>query len=288
MKNAVKYPILFILLFFSLSALTRNQDDEGHWVRCTGEAVVQNITIEQAQALAKRRARLDAIEKVCGIKLQAETIVKDFITRGDFIHSISYGSVIGEKEIIWETEIIPQDDPSSPPVILQKVQMMALVVRVNSRPDPSFRLEVELNRTVFQSGDEAVFFIEATKDCYITILNIAADDSVYILYPNMFQAENFLKAHTKTEIPTPPFRGNGFGQYRITVRNLRGHTEDTETIKVIATKQKLLFMNELESRGSYRFMGTPRTAVTRLAQWLSDIPLSERSEATVMYTVHAR
>ncbi|MCJ7813058.1 hypothetical protein MUP95_07065 [bacterium] len=65
--------------------------EPGQWVACSGEAAVQNITVEEAQVLAMKRARIDAIEKVCGVSLQSETLVKDFMTTGDFIHAISYG-----------------------------------------------------------------------------------------------------------------------------------------------------------------------------------------------------
>ncbi|HDQ44949.1 MAG TPA: hypothetical protein ENN17_05535 [bacterium] len=128
----------------------------GQWVACSGEAAVQNITTEEAQALALRRARHDAVERVCGVLLQSETLVKDFMTAGDFIHTISYGEVVEEKDVQWETETLPSDRPGSPPVIVLRVSMNARVVSREGKPDPSFRISLKLNKTSFQSGEEAI------------------------------------------------------------------------------------------------------------------------------------
>jgi len=227
---------------------------------------------------------LDAIEKVCGINLQAESLVKDFMLAGDFIHSISYGQVVEEKDVVWKTETLPPDKPGSPPVILLRVEMQAKVIPIVEKPDPDFTVDLKLNRTVFQSNDEAILKVKTTKDSYLTVLNLAANDSVYVLFPNKFQNDNFIKADHSIEIPSKVDRDSGL---HIRVVNLPGHKRDTEIVKVIATKQKIHLGNEFNTSSGFGLMGTPKVAVTKLARWLSEIPISERAEGTVMYEIHS-
>ncbi len=274
---------VFVLLLLTCSAPVFSQTG-GQWVYCSGEALVQNMSNEEAQVIARRRARLDAIEKVCGVNLQSETLVHNFVMAGDFIHSISYGNVVEEKDLSWNYEMIQADDPASPPVMVLRLTMNARVVTVEEKPDPYFTLNVNLNRTVFQAGEEVILSVKSSQDCYITVLNLASNDSVYILFPNRIRKDNFIPANTKIEIPEKIDRDAGL---RFRVANFAGHKIDTELVKVVATKQKLLFVNDVNTTGGFGLMGTPKVAVTKLAGWLSGIPISERAEATVMYTVNS-
>jgi hypothetical protein len=270
------------ILLFSIPSFGQ---DKGEWVKCFGEAVVRSITFEETQVLAKNRARLDAIEKVCGIALQAESMVKNFILAGDFIHSISSGNVIDEKDMQWITETIPQENPDSPPLINIKLTMSAKVVCERGMQDPSFKIDLKLNRTVFHPGDEVIINVKATRDCFLTVLNLSADDSVRILFPNRWQTDCFIAADIEMEIPEKSFRESGF---HVRVANLPGHNIDNEIVKVIATKQKINILSEVNSTTGFGLMGTPKIALTKLARWISEIPVSERAESTLLYEIHAR
>ena len=276
----------FSMALFSLGFFTTGfGQNAGKWTQCTGEAVIQNITNEEAQVIAKRKARLDAIEKVCGVKLQAETLVRDFIMAGDFIHSISYGHVTEERKHNWATETIPSENYNEPPIIILRLIMEAKVVPINEKPDPYFKIDLKLNRKVFQSGYEVILKIKSTKDCYITVINLAANDSVYIILPNQFQEDNFLQAHQEIEFPSKLYRDSGL---HIRVENLQGHLKDTELVKVVATKQKIVLTDEVDTSSGFGIISTPKIAVTKLARWLSEIPISERAEATTIYTIQAK
>lgn len=281
----ISFKILYRLMCFLMLIAITNSHAEEKWVECMGEAVIQNITHEEAQLAAKRKARLDAVEKVCGIRLQSETLVKDFILAGDFIHSISYGQVVEEKNIQWETENIPSQDGSSPPVILLKMTMQARVAISEDKPDPSFRIESTINRSTFQSGDEVVITIQATQDCYITLFNIAANDSVYILFPNEhFSTPGFLKSGKKYEIPNKRDRKSNMS---IRVAPLQGHKKDTEVVKIVATKKEIKFPYHFKKLNQSGLIGTPKVAVRQVARWLVSIPVSERAEAAMMYTIES-
>jgi hypothetical protein len=271
--------ILFVLL--TIPCLLFGQDS-GKWIQCSGEAAIQNITYEDAQAIARRQARLDAIEKACGVSLHAETLVKDFMTAGDFIHAISYGHVVEEKDVKWDTETLPAQKPGNPPMVVLRVKMLARVIPETGMPDPSFKVDLKLNRTSFKSGDEVILNIQTTKDCYLTVLNLGTDDTVRVLFPNQWQSDSFIKANAKIEIPDRLNRDLGI---HIRVANLPGHKLDNEMVKVIATMQRIDLSGQSETSSGFGLMGTPKMVMTSLAKWLSDIPISERAEAAMGYIV---
>jgi hypothetical protein len=274
---------IFIFVFIVLSNLTGQ--DSGRWVQCSGEAAIQNITNEEAQVIAKRQARLDAIEKACGVSMHAETLVKDFVAAGDFVHAMSYGRVVEEKDVQWKTETLPAQKPGSPPSLVLRVEMTAKVVQEVGNPDPSFKVDLKLNRTSFESGEEVVLKVKATKECYVTVLNLGADDTVRVLFPNKWQSDAPLKANSTLEIPDSSLRETG--SFHIRVANLPGHKRDCEMVKVIVTRRKLDLSRYTETQSGFGLMGTPKMAMTELAKWLSEIPISERAEAAVSYVVES-
>jgi hypothetical protein len=64
------------------------QDSE-KWIPCSGEVSIQDISYEEARVIARRRTRLDAVEKACGVSMHSATLVKDFVATGDFGHATS-------------------------------------------------------------------------------------------------------------------------------------------------------------------------------------------------------
>ncbi|MBC8184803.1 DUF4384 domain-containing protein [candidate division KSB1 bacterium] len=285
MKQENFFIVFLLIIFILLTSNDASGQNEAQWVTCTGDAAIQNISSEEAKIIALRKARIDAIEQVCGVSLQAETMVRDFQLAGDFIHSISYGHVVEEKNKKWDTITMPAENPNDPPVLIYKVTMKAKVVSREEKPDPSFKISLKLNRTIFQSGDEVVFKIKATQDCYLTIFNIGADDTVRILFPNFFEKDNFIKKAASIQVPEKTFQkaGNSY----IKVSTLPGHKKNSEVVKVIATKQRIDFIDEIDLSSAFSPIGTPKMALTKLARWLSQIPVSERAEAAAVYTVEA-
>jgi len=279
-----KINLFICILFIFISSSLFAQDNE-KWVTCTGDAAIQNISSEEAKILALRNARINAIEKVCGVSMQAETMVKDFQLAGDFIHSISYGQIVEEKDKRWDTISMPANDPNDPPVLIYKVTMQAKVVSREEKPDPSFKINLKLNRTTFQSGDEVVFKIKATQDCYLTIFNIGADDTVRVLFPNSLENNNFINKAATIQVPGKTFQKTG--KCYIKVRTLPGCKKNSEVVKVIATKQRIDFIDEMDLSSAFSSVGTPKMALPKLARWLSQIPVSERAEASAVYTVDA-
>jgi hypothetical protein len=273
---------ILIPFLFAVSLCRAAEPDSTVWVFCSGEAPLQNITYEDAQNLAKRQARLNAIEKGCGVSVHSESFVNNFVLAGDFIQALSYGEILEEKDLKWETLTLSASEHTGPPAIVVRLTMSARVKSVSGKPDPSFKLQLDLNKQVYQNGDEVIFHVKASKDCYLTILNLAADDSVYVLFPNDIRRDCRMISGTQLEFPSTEDRERGL---RIRVATLSGHSEDNEMIKIIATKQDVPFLDVSESSTGFEAIGTPRVAVARLARWLSEIPISERAEISATYRV---
>lgn len=280
MKLALKNWIIFIPLFIALLMGDVLAADSVS-VTTTGEASIANLTPEQAQGLALKRARLKAIEKVCGVVLQAETFVQNNVLQGDFIHSVSYGNIISEEIIRWDAEVF-QKSKKRPPELTYKVTLKADVLKEQGEPDPFYRVDVLLNKKVYQSGDEMIIKVSATKPSYLSVLNFSADGSVVLLFPNEIRKNNKIEGGKEYQIPSAADRKDIL---KLQVSTLPGHKRDTEFIKVIATREPIYLLDMLSVRGKYGVMETAQLAVTELARLISSIPVKDRAEATATYEI---
>ena len=250
-------------------------------VTATGEASLSNATSEEAQKTALQRARVNAVEKACGVKVQAESLVRDLILRGEFIHSVSYGHIISEKVTRWDVGV-EQKNSVTPPELSYKVTIMAEVLKEKGEPDPSYRVKVRLNKTIFQAGDDMIIRVSATKPGYLTILNFTADDKVVLLHPNAFHRESKIEPGRVYQFPSVEDQQ---GIMRLQVSNLANHKTDTEYIKVIITSSPFPLLEEVDVNGQYGVMKTVSLAMTEIARLISSIPVQERAEETVSYEI---
>ena len=250
-------------------------------VTATGEAPLANCTPEEAQKDALQRARLSAVEKACGVKLQAESFVRDFDLLGDFIHAISYGHIISEEITSWKVEV-EQKNPRTPPTLSCLVTIKASVLQEKGNPDPSYQAKVRLNKKVYQSGDEMIITVNVTKPSYITVLNFTSNDRVILLFPNQIRRDNRMDAGREYQIPSAADRE---GVLRLQVSTLPEHKKDTEFIKVIATSKPINLLQGLSLKGQYGVMDTVSLAVTELARLIAAIPVQDRAEDTAAYQI---
>jgi len=272
---------IYLTLLFLILVSANISADTIEPVTATGEAAIANVTPEDAQNLALKRARLEAIEKVCGIRLKAETFVHNFSIQDDFIHSVSYGHIISEEILRWEVEVI-QPSEKQPPAITYRVTLKARVQKIEEEPDPFYQVKVKLNKTVFENGDEMLIFVSSTKSSHITVLNYCADGSVVLLFPNQIQKNNYIKAGEKYQIPDDTDRANVLN---FQVSTLLGHKQNNEYIKVIATREPISLFDEISVKGPFGTLDTAKFAAAEVGRLVSSIPVKDRAEATVMYQI---
>lgn len=250
-------------------------------VTVSGEASLANLSPAEAQALAIRRARNSAVEMVCGVRIQSETLVENLVLQSDFIHQVSYGRIINEEILQWDV-ILDQDEPTKPPEISYFVSMKVGVQEEKGEPDPFYKVNVKLNKSVYESGEEMVISVSATMGGYLTVLNFSADDTVTLLFPNKLRKDNKIKAQQNFQIPSPQDREQ---LIKFQVATLPGHKKDTEYIKVISTRGPIDLLSEIKSSGNYGVMNSTKFAVTEVARLMAAIPVKDRAEDTAVYQI---
>ena len=118
------------------------------------------------------------------------------------------------------------------------VTIKVLVGKQKSMKDSAFQIESNLNREYFKNGEEMELSVKSSKDCYLTILNICSNDSVYVIFPNEYRKNNFVKSGETFQLPNS--KDKEIGLY-FPVNLLPNKKDDVEMIKVIATKKKVDF-----------------------------------------------
>ena len=267
--------VLIVLLVGEVSAF------ESKSVTATGVAMLANLTPDEAQKLALKRARLEAIEAVCGVSVQAETFVKNNMLQADLIHSVSYGHILSEEILKWDVDVT-QKSKRRPPSIAYSVTIKTRVKPEKGKPDPYYQVNCRLNKKVYYSGDEMIIYVRVTKPSYISVLNFAADGSAILLYPNQLRKNNYVKALKEYQIPSDADRADVL---KLQVSTLPGHRKDTEYIKVIATRKPINLLEGLLVQGQYGVMNTVNLAATEIARMVSSIPFKDRAEHTVFYEI---
>ncbi len=232
--------------------------------------MVENMTPEEARQTALNRARIKAVEGVSGIGIQGSTLVKNFTLVADFIRTLSAGYVLEEKITGWDSRSF-QANPQMPPVTVYNVSMKSCVAAAG-KGDPFFKVKGELNRTVFMAGEEAVIKATCTKDCYLTILNVTADDKIRLLMPNKFMPSVRLKSGECCTFPQ-----NGLA---LEMSPLPNHKKDTEAFYLIATKEKLSLAGITRNDGEIR--------AKDLYQFLLSLPADSKAEEMLVYEVRAK
>ena len=249
------------------------------WFKVTESVVIENITPEEAKDRAIQRACKKAIEYFSGIEvsgrvinIQAENQDKILIDNFSSITQQTAQGIIIEKEIL-KNEILSKGNQ-----LLKVITIKVKVDKQKGEKDPSFVLNPEINREHFKDGEEMELSIKSSKDCYLTIINICSNDSVYVIFPNKFRNDNFIKSGDLFQLPNS--KDKEIGLY-FPVNLLPNKNEDFEMIKIIATKQKIDF----SSVYSFSAYGTYQSALTDLQKWLLKIPRDEIEEVNLQYFI---
>lgn len=137
---------------------------------------------------------------------------------------------------------------------------------VKASTNRGMRIEVWTEKSEYEVGNEVIFYIRSTQDCYVTLVDLQTSGGLYVLFPNSFQEDNFIRGG---RIYTIPARDSTF------TINASG-PPGLEGIKAIATKKKLSLA---QARGGETFI-VLRTAdaQTEFAKTIADSMLGMPEE----------
>ncbi len=205
---------------------------ECDWVESIGEAAVENITPDEARQTAINRARISAIESKTGVKVHGGTLVKDYNLMADIIQTLSQGYITDEKIIKWEQGSY-QEREDKAPITTYKVRLKACVAGVGEK-DPYFKVDAKLNKPIFIAGDEAVITIKTSRDSYLNIFNLTADDRVSLIAPSNTLPIIPVKANKEFQFPP-----DGFGLLMSVIKDKK---RSSECFIIVATKEPYDFI----------------------------------------------
>jgi hypothetical protein len=145
--------------------------------------------------------------------------------------------------------------------------------------DPAFYLLTEINRPAFVEGDELEITVQASLDCYLTIINIVTENEIYILFPNKRMKENSI--HKEEVYKFPSLEDKNYGiSFKMEAK--AGKDFHSESLLIIGTKQNI----PLISLKTSDELGFGKITIQDFQEWLARIPLNQRTISTEMYTVY--
>ena len=288
--------ILLIILFTSctnsklvsnnghVKIITNNEQNEfvelgDSWFQVTESVIIENITPEKAKEIAIQKACKRAIEFYSGIEISGRILNAQSESQNQILID-NFSSITQQttKGFIIEKELLKDELISNGNQLLKVITLKAKVDNQKGEKDPSFKITANLNRDYYKFGEEMELSVKSSKDCYLTILNICSNDSVYVILPNEYRKDNFVKSGELFQLPNS--KDKEIGLY-FPVSLLPNKIEDIEMIKVIATKQKIDF----SSVYSFSAYGTYQSAFIDLQKWLLLIPRDEIEELDLQYFI---
>ena len=240
------------------------------WVDATGAAVAENLTPDETKQSAMNQARLAAIQAKTGVKISSSALVKDFNLMADIIHTMAQGYIIKEKIDEWSAETY-QDTKDSFPIITYKVKLKACVAGTGEK-DPYFTLRAKLNKEIFESGEEAKLTITASRDSFLAVFNLTADDRIKIIAPTSALPQIPVKKNEAFTFPP-----EGFG---LRLDLIADKKRATEGFIIVATRQPVHFESLIGK--------TEEITVPEFYRAVVSIPAREKTEEIVLYEVAAR
>jgi len=83
-------------------------------------------------------------------------------------------------------------------------QLLARLVMLH-QPNPPFRVKLWTDKSTYTVGEKIVFFFEAERDCYVTLIDIGTSGKLTVLFPNHWETNNFVAKGRRVAIPEPEY-----------------------------------------------------------------------------------
>ena len=268
--------IFRLYLSISLLALaSAAQAQKAEWTEVIYSMEVRDDqSVKEVKGELLKIARQKAVENISGINVSTASLSNDaWEVSGDdnnFFQSFkvlsnvsSQGLIVEENEPVY-TKL--ENDH-------QKITYKAKVAKPTATNDPGFSLTVEMNKKVFQIGEELKLTVNCTKNAFLTIFAIYEDEKAGVIFPSKGMKDNQLKALQPRIIPNasedPHFE---------MLPSPDGLEKYSEVLLFVITKKEVLFQ-QLENDVNYN------ATWLDINQWLMKIPSDQRAVAYSQYQV---
>jgi hypothetical protein len=119
------------------------------------------------------------------------------------------------------------------------------------QPRPTFHIQLWVNQQSYQPGDPIEFSFRTDRNCYLTLIDVATEGIIRVIFPNKYSPDNFVQAGRTYNIP-------GDYNFRMKVTGPAG----IEKVKAIATTKPMNIFEMDFVRGDYFFFeGKPDNGV---------------------------
>ena len=161
-------------------------------------------------------------------------------------------------------------------IIKNQVSYLERLVNI-SNPRPSLKIKLWLSaaKETLAIGSPIHFLFQASRDCYLTLLDISTDGAINVLFPNKFRQQNYIKAGKTYNIP---------GDYNFEMK-VTG-PEGLEKIKAIATLKPVDLFEFDFSKNAFDSMpfGDSR-AMRGVGGIKSNLKQQDWAETTISFTI---
>ncbi|MFA7621916.1 MAG: DUF4384 domain-containing protein, partial [Aminobacteriaceae bacterium] len=175
-----------------------------------------------------------------------------------FMASQSFGDVLprtttATRDIVLVEEY-EDDADAEKPVMDGEEKAARLSIEEMYRSD--FALTLESGRAaegdVYDIGDRVEFSFTSDRDCYMTLLNFTPSGGIYVLFPNKWVTDNFVKAGERVLVPAS---GQKFSMKL-------GGPAGTDVVKAIATniETKIVDPQNQKLFGPFSMLEDPKVA----------------------------
>ena len=281
--------LLVTLIIGCVFFVIQTEAAEPEWYEGEGTVNLSHITPEDARVEALNLARQDALSKarleivgytassLTELSTKDDNQVYDSFTR--FVRTITKGRILKEDSLFAgiEQQPIPGTNRTQD---VYRVKIRALIKQEEGEPDPAFKLSINLNQESFREGETITLELKTTQDCYVTVFNLYAHDSLRIWFPNEYAPDNYLQNRMSLFIPDPET------VWDIPLHLLPGKEIDIESVLVVATKDDIPFptLDASTVEGAVAM----DQALTTISNWLIEIPIDHRTELMATYRVVKR
>jgi hypothetical protein len=213
------------------------------FVEAVGEAEFgYGMTKEQADQLAYEDAIRSAIRKTCPLGVSSPLALLNNSLIVDLIQYARRGIPVDTEILARETiaDSVMRDGEKLT-VDSRRIRIRTRFVALQGDDDPDYQVTISGVAPSYIEGQDMRVNITATKDCYVYLFTVAADQSVTIFFPNRYRKDNWLKAGQTIEFPNETDRHKGIQFVMEMPPGQRSHTK--EWITAVAVKRPIDFLS---------------------------------------------